>query len=213
MIGKHEQCNALDNGELYRSTRGFTLVELLVVIVVIAILVAISVVAYAGIQDRAKNAQIEVALNAYVNALEMYAHTYGKFPTPADVPGSSAGGWWAICLGQESDYPESPWFEAGVCSVANRVLNLSHQGNVMTSHELQTELGEFISVSPSVSALSDNRLSIYPIRGMIYTPWYNDGKMMQLDYALWGKNRTCAKGWANSGYFSDATRCTLMLTI
>lgn len=33
---------------------GFTLIELLIVIVVIAILAAISVVAYNGIQDRAK---------------------------------------------------------------------------------------------------------------------------------------------------------------
>ena len=38
---------------------GFTIVELLIVIVVIAILAAISVVAYAGIQDRARQARID----------------------------------------------------------------------------------------------------------------------------------------------------------
>ena len=35
-------------------TRGFTIVELLIVIVVIAILAAITIVAYNGIQNRAK---------------------------------------------------------------------------------------------------------------------------------------------------------------
>jgi prepilin-type N-terminal cleavage/methylation domain-containing protein len=37
---------------------GFTIVELLIVIVVIAILAAITVVAYNGIQDRARNSSI-----------------------------------------------------------------------------------------------------------------------------------------------------------
>lgn len=38
---------------------GFTIVELLIVIVVIAILAAISVVAYTGIQERSRNSKIE----------------------------------------------------------------------------------------------------------------------------------------------------------
>lgn len=37
---------------------GFTIVELLIVIVVIAVLAAISVVAYAGIQNRARDSAI-----------------------------------------------------------------------------------------------------------------------------------------------------------
>lgn len=196
----------------YRHTAGFTLIELLVVIVVIAILATVSVIAYSGIQDRAKNASIETALRTYVNALQMYAQVNGKFPTPSDVPGGSGWGWWAICLGQENDYPASASFTQGTCSVGNRALNLANQGDVKTSPELQSQLAQFITKSPSIEALSDNRLSSYPIRGMIYTPWYSDGKTAQLDYALWGKNRKCANGWANSGYFSDATRCSFMLT-
>ena len=53
-------------------SRGFTIVELLIVIVVIAILAAISIVAYNGIQQRAKNNQTITSLNAYAKALKSY---------------------------------------------------------------------------------------------------------------------------------------------
>ena len=44
---------------------GFTIVELLVVIVVIAILAFIAVVAYSGVQLRAKNTQLLASFDAY----------------------------------------------------------------------------------------------------------------------------------------------------
>ena len=45
--------DSLDKSMLKYRNRGFTFVELLIVIVVIAILAAITVVAYSGIQNRA----------------------------------------------------------------------------------------------------------------------------------------------------------------
>ena len=50
-------------------TRGFTIVELLIVIVVIAILAAITVVAYNGIQQRANNARRDSDLTSYMKAM------------------------------------------------------------------------------------------------------------------------------------------------
>lgn len=59
---------------------GFTIVELLIVIVVIAILAAISIVAYNGIQQRANNnARIANASNS-VKLLSAYIATYGQYP-------------------------------------------------------------------------------------------------------------------------------------
>ena len=60
--------------------RGFTIVELLIVIVVIAILAAISIVAYNGIQQRARDSQRDSDIQTITKALELYHIDNGKFP-------------------------------------------------------------------------------------------------------------------------------------
>jgi type II secretion system protein G len=62
------------------SNRGFTIVELLVVIVVIAILAAITVVAYNGIQARARDAQRVQDIKTIAKALELYYADNGTYP-------------------------------------------------------------------------------------------------------------------------------------
>lgn len=70
--------------------RGFTIVELLVVIVVIAILATISVVAYSGIQHRARDAQRLHDMNTIAKALEIYKLQTGEYPVAND---NSTFGW------------------------------------------------------------------------------------------------------------------------
>lgn len=60
--------------------RGFTIVELLIVIVVIAILAAISIVAYNGIQQRASNTAIISAVNQTIKAVQLYYAQEGSYP-------------------------------------------------------------------------------------------------------------------------------------
>ncbi len=74
--------------------RGFTIVELLIVIVVIGILAAIVIVAYSGIQQRARNTQTISAAHAYITAFQGYVAQNGSYPPVA------SGGYW--CLGQEA---------------------------------------------------------------------------------------------------------------
>ena len=62
---------------------GFTIVELLIVIVVIGILAAITIVAYSGIQGRARDAQRLGDMDTIVKALEMYKTQTGAYPTPS----------------------------------------------------------------------------------------------------------------------------------
>ena len=60
---------------------GFTIVELLIVIVVIGILAAIVIVAYNGIQNRANDAAVESDIRKIGLALQNYATIYGSLPT------------------------------------------------------------------------------------------------------------------------------------
>jgi len=64
----------------HKQQRGFTIVELLIVIVVIAILAAISIVAYNGIQQRARDAERQQELSTLQKALEMYQIDNGGYP-------------------------------------------------------------------------------------------------------------------------------------
>lgn len=76
--------------------RGFTIVELLIVIVVIAILAAITIVAYNGIQARAREAQRAQDIKSITKALELYYADKGVYPNYYTyTPGSTAinGGW------------------------------------------------------------------------------------------------------------------------
>lgn len=60
--------------------KGFTIVELLIVIVVIAILAAITVVAYNGIQGRANVSKSQSDLRSMQKLLELYKADNGVYP-------------------------------------------------------------------------------------------------------------------------------------
>lgn len=61
--------------------RGFTIVELLIVIVVIAILAAISIVAYSGIQNRARNSAGAELANQFQGKVRAFESLTGAKPT------------------------------------------------------------------------------------------------------------------------------------
>lgn len=65
-------------------TSGFTIVELLIVIVVIGILAAIVIVAFNGVNDRAKNTSAISEMKQWHKLFEVYKATYGTYPVLAD---------------------------------------------------------------------------------------------------------------------------------
>lgn len=60
---------------------GFTIVELLIVIVVVAILAALSYVGYTSVQARARDAKRQSDVATIVKALELYYVNNGRYPS------------------------------------------------------------------------------------------------------------------------------------
>jgi len=69
--------------------QGFTIVELLIAIAVVAILAAISVVTYRGILDRARTSAVTSSLSQTSNKLDIYKTTEGSYPASLAVVGVS----------------------------------------------------------------------------------------------------------------------------
>ncbi|PID33489.1 prepilin-type cleavage/methylation domain-containing protein [Candidatus Saccharibacteria bacterium] len=67
--------------------KGFTIVELLIVIVVIGILAAISIVAYNGVTQKARDDQRLADARNIVNAAASYQAENGSWPTVGQVQG------------------------------------------------------------------------------------------------------------------------------
>lgn len=65
---------------MLKTKSGFTIVELLIVIVVIGILAAITIVAYNGIQKRANNASIIDGASKSIRLIQAYVAANGSYP-------------------------------------------------------------------------------------------------------------------------------------
>lgn len=64
---------------------GFTIVELLIVIVVIAILAAISIAAYTNIQNRANDSVVKQDLANFATAAKLYYAEQGVYPSTGNL--------------------------------------------------------------------------------------------------------------------------------
>ena len=80
-----------------KKVKAFTIVELLIVIVVIAILATITIVTYRGIQSRAHDAAIRSDFRAVVQLFEIYRNETGSYP---HNPNGNAAG---TCSGSGAD--------------------------------------------------------------------------------------------------------------
>lgn len=98
--------------------KGFTIVELLIVIVVIAILAAITIVAFNGVQDRANDSRMRSAMNQFEKAIRTWSINTGDRPL---------GGWSSTTAisGSNCSDGSGGWVAAGayVCSLEDILLS------------------------------------------------------------------------------------------
>ena len=104
---------------------GFTIVELLIVIVVIAILAAISVVAYRSIQVRVHNSLRLAEAQEWVKLFEIYNKLAGDYLVED-----------RFCLGR--DFPKYGGRTVGSCWDANGVVRADENEDAMRSFEAVT---------------------------------------------------------------------------
>jgi type II secretion system protein G len=78
---------------------GFTIVELLIVIVVIGVLASITIVAYTGVQARAQDASRMAKLKNIQNAIELYYLDNNRYP-----PIQDGRGWETSCGSQTENW-------------------------------------------------------------------------------------------------------------
>lgn len=186
-----------------RGKSGFTIVELLIVIVVIAILAAITVVAYNGIQTRAENTKTITAVASYVKALKVYYADKGNYPQ-LSYP--------FICLGSSSascgSNPSTSCFGSGWLQN-----DAGGYPAIYTafSDALKMEIGNM--PEPSTQSISCSGSAT--VKGGIY---YYLGSYIELIYYLKGNSVDCGSpgGLSQvSGYplrSGDATVCVVLLS-
>jgi len=80
---------AVSENKRDRATSAFTIVELLIVVVVIAILAALTLVTYRGIQDRARASSVTQGLSQAKKKLELYKVDHAAYPLTGGL--ASAG--------------------------------------------------------------------------------------------------------------------------
>lgn len=196
--------------------RGFTIVELLIVIVVIAILATITVVAYRGITDSAKNTSLLSAMDVYEKALMQYQIKYGSYPSTLLSPGGASV---AVCLGEyRADGP----FQDNEC-----FLSSYSEGQLLipitSSNTINTALREFISPLPNASQYSitvhagDIAETIKDVvihaRGITYISDLNNPNLATLSYVTKG-DQNCGRGekvFETNGNGYTTTRCQITL--
>jgi len=180
-------------------SRGFTIVELLVVIVVIAILASVSIVAYNGIQDRAQSAKAASAFDTYIQVLQMYYLDHGTYPSSMD------GGGYMACLGEVSDYPADSTFAAGECYGPPDGSGKGTANNARVNSALNEALKSYAGSLPdgSIPKVTNGYMS----RGLIYQSSYEQNASIL--YFLKGNGLSCGNGKAMSS--GSLTTCYINL--
>ena len=97
---------------IQKCLRGFTVVELLIVIVVISILATLTTVAYNGVVERSQDAVIASTVESYAKAITTYRAKNGRWPLGDTAPSEPK----SACLGSPASYATTyGYLYPGIC--------------------------------------------------------------------------------------------------
>ena len=141
----------------YRS-RGFTIVELTITIIVIAILATIATFAYGNARQRAEASAVSSHVHQYATLMEMYIARNHRAP---------AANW--RCLGDTTTLPATNGYEAGFCFKPASNHDGSDTGNTAPADPaLMTELKGILGEIPPAGFPESFGSSGRPFRGIVY---------------------------------------------
>lgn len=161
---------------------GFTIVEILIVVVIIAILASLSVTVYAGVQTRATNSQILSAVSQWERILKSYKTIKGSLPL-SDYN----------CLANATtDFPAGNGMSAGECmhGYAGSPTFSAVYSSALTS-DLKGVLAGYLTLPSGKTPV---------VTGIIWatqTPISTQGfryNNQAIEYCLLGKGTSCGKG-------------------
>lgn len=176
---------------------GFTIVELLIVIVIIAILAAITVIAYNGITTRAENTKTINSVSEYVKVLNAYVAENGDYP----ITGTA-------CLGSEGTECGNTSNNGSICFSSARV---SYRQDFAT--ELSTIATSIPAPSTQTMRCTNSNGDVGMYGGAFH--YYNSGYGHRIQYFLKG-NQTCSAAGATlqgRDQKDDVTRCYIQLPV
>ena len=170
---------------------GFTVVELLIVVVVIAVIATISTVAYAGVQQRAKNTATIAQVNQWSKVLAAYKVEKGEYPMSS-----------YSCLGNGiANFSATDGYQQGECQLVDTSAS-SYSEAYLGSDIKNTLKNIFVALPDGMGQSVSGRVGSYSIksRGILY-----EGAMIR--YYLLGKDADCKPGvkFTNLGGSSSDT--------
>ena len=137
----------MERGQKYR---GFTIVELLIVIVVIGILAGLVVVAYNGIRTRSEISATKVDSSNFVKALELQKAETGTFPAAISANATELPGYKLSAGNQVAKYTTSN------NNTAFRACVISVKGDTVTAYSIyDTTTGGLVESGSGSGPLSD----------------------------------------------------------
>lgn len=185
-----------------KNKSGFTLVELLIVIVVISILASISVVAYNGIQNRAYSTAANVARNNFVKLLQVYKVNTGAYPVYTGAGSTS------VCIGDSSNYKAADGFAANQCSYST-YSGITTSVNASVNSALSA-YGNMPSINWPYATETHSGFGTDYYRGMFYSA-YATGEKAHVWYFLRGEATCPVEGYGAYDPYTGETQCTVLI--